>query len=286
MNRFHVVLLVMLPALLAPAPATRPGIADKCERLLADWKPRFEEENFAAIVAPPFVIAGDGGLTRLHGYRDKTILAATRALQATYFQQHPQEPILILLFESEGPYKRLAKKWFGDNDVPHFGFFRHDNIMLMNVGTGTGTLVHELVHALIKPDFPEVPLWFNEGLASLYEQCSLGGETITGLRNWRLPALQRAIREDRLRPLREMMQDPTFTRADLVGLNYAQARYLMMYLQEQGKLKRYYTAFRDNHRDDPTGVKMLEQLIAPQNLEEFETAWRVWVLAGTTSESR
>ena len=70
------------------------------------------------------------------------------------------------------PYRRLAKKWFDEDDVPHFGFCRRDGTMLMNISTGGGTLVHELVHALIRPDFPNVPTWFNEGLASLYEQSS------------------------------------------------------------------------------------------------------------------
>jgi hypothetical protein len=279
MNKLIVLLLLLFPLLMAPAPATQPSVAQKCDKLLTEWKPRFDEERFTALISPPFVIAGDGGPAKLHRYRDGTILAATRALQATYFDKQPEEPILILLFESEGPYKRLAKTWFGDDDVPHFGFFRHDNIMLMNVSTGTGTLVHELVHALIKPDFPDVPLWFNEGLASLYEQCSLGGDTITGLKNWRLPALQRAIREGRLRPLRELIQDAKFNRADLVGLNYAQSRYLMMYLQEHGKLKSFYTAFRAGHAQDPTGLKSLETLVAPQTLDELEVSWRAWVLA-------
>jgi hypothetical protein len=200
-------------------------------------------------------------------------------LQATYFDKQPEQPILILLFETEEPYKRLAKKWFNDDDVPHFGFFRHDNIMLMNVGTGTGTLVHELVHALMKPDFPAVPSWFNEGLASLYEQCNLGGDTITGLKNWRLPALKQAIKDNKLRSLRELMEDGNFYRQDLAGLNYAQARYLMMYLQEKGKLKQYYTEFRAKRTEDPTGVKTLEALIGPQSLDEFEQAWRKWVLS-------
>jgi hypothetical protein len=272
-------LLLVMPLLLAPAPASRPSVADKCDKLLAEWKDRFDEEKFTAIIAPPFVIAGDGGLAKLRRYRDATILASTRALQATYFEKQPDEPILILLFETEAPYKRLAKKWFNDDDVPHFGFFRHDNIMLMNVGTGTGTLVHELVHALMKPDFPDVPSWFNEGMASLYEQCSLGGDSITGLKNWRLPALQKAIKDDRLRPLRELIEDPKFYRQDLVGLNYAQARYLMMYLQETGRLRKYYVSFREGHVGDPMGLKTLEKIVAPQGLEDFEKAWRAWVIA-------
>ena len=150
--------------------------------------------------------------------------------------------------------------------------------MFMNVGTGTGTLVHELVHALMHSDFPSVPGWFNEGLASLYEQCTIDGDSIRGLVNWRLPALQQSIKSSKLRPLSELIDDPRFYREDLVGINYAQARYLMMYLQEKGLLRNFYKQARDNHGDDPTGAKSLEAAIAPQSMEQFEANWRRWVL--------
>ena len=76
------------------------------------------------------------------------MLAAADALSAIYFTTPPSEPVLILLFESAGSYQRLAKEWFDEENVPHFGFYLHaQRAMLMNVRTGTGTLVHELVHA-------------------------------------------------------------------------------------------------------------------------------------------
>jgi hypothetical protein len=256
-----------------------PSVDDKSRALLAEWQDRFDAEQFNYVVAGPFVIAGDGSAAKLARYRDNTVLAAARALRATYFDKDPAEPVLILLFERAGPYKRLAKKWFGDDDVPHFGFFRRsDRVMLMNVGTGTGTLVHELVHALMAPDFPDVPDWFNEGLASLYEQCSLSGDTINGHENWRLPDLQAAIREDRLRPLAEMIQAPQFYEDKLVGINYAQARYLMLYLQEKGLLKDYYRRFRDGIKDDPTGLATLKQVLDTEDLAKFDKSWRRWVL--------
>src|SRR4051812_25045247 len=196
------------------------AIDQKTQALLAEWKERFDAEHFSYTTAGPFVIAGDGTRQQLARYRDGTVVAATRALQATFFKAHPAEPVLILLFERPEPYKRLAKKWFGDVDVPHYGFFRRaDRVMLMNVGTGTGTLVHEMVHALMAPDFPDVPDWFNEGLASLYEQCSLAGDTITGHENWRLPDLQDAIRSKKLRSLEDMIQDPQFYAEEKVGIN-------------------------------------------------------------------
>jgi hypothetical protein len=268
----------------AATPATRPAqrpepVETRTRALLAEWKERFDAERFNYTVAGPFLIAGDGSNARIARYRDGTVLAAERALRATYFDKQPAEPVLVLLFERAGPYKRLAKKWFGDDNVPHFGFFRRsDGVMLMNVGTGTGTLVHELVHALMAPDFPDVPDWFNEGLASLYEQCSLDGDTIKGHENWRLPGLQAAIQQDKLRPLAEMIQDPRFYDEAHVGINYAQSRYLMMYLQEKGRLTDFYKRFRDGAKDDPNGLATLKRVLKTDDLTDFEASWRQWVL--------
>ena len=274
------VLLMVAPLLCASDALTVPDdIEAKRSALLDQWKARFEAEKLACVTGGPFVIAGDGGERRLAAYRDRTILAAQKALAASYFDKEPTEPILILLFESAEPYRRLAREWFGREDPPHFGYFmRERRVMLMNVGTGTGTLVHELVHALIAPDFPDVPDWFNEALASLYEQCTIDGETIRGLENWRLPALQSAIREGELRSLRELIEDANFYDPEHVGMNYAQGRYLLFCLQEKGLLRDYYKRFRDGVAEDPNGLKTLEALIAPQKLEEFEKDWRQWVL--------
>lgn len=274
-----IAMVLLVSSIVRAESAGAAAIQAECEKLAEKWRPRFEQEKLSLIIAPPFVVAGDGSIERLRRYCDGTILPAMRALDAMYFDTPPSEPILVLLFETEPPYRRLAREWFGDEEVSPFGYFRRDNVMLMNVGTGTGTLVHELVHALIRYDFADVPLWFNEGLGSLYEQCRFEGEAIVGLENWRLPALQRAIRQGKLRPLREMIEDRRFGRGELVGLNYAQARYLLMYLQEKGLLRPYYAAFRASAADDPSGVQTLIKLIEPATLETFESQWRQWVLA-------
>jgi hypothetical protein len=276
MRRIRSIALLFLCSSLSAA-TTQPSLQSKCDALLLKWQSRLDEAHFTALVSPPFVLAGDGGPERLRGYRDHTVLAAARALHATYFDAQPTEPILIFLFESEQPYKRLARQWFNDDDVPHFGFCRADGVMLMNISTGGGTLVHELLHALIKPDFPAVPTWFNEGLASLYEQCNIDGDRITGLKNWRLPALKQAIRDNKLRGFEDLLADKDFY-GQHVGLNYAQSRYLLMYLQEKGELQRFYRAFRAGATEDPTGTQTLRELIAPKTLGDFQTEWRAWVL--------
>jgi hypothetical protein len=277
-------LSVCCRSLAAPAPAapaTQPTIEQKTKALAEKWRAKFAQEKFNMLVAPPFVLAGDGTPRQLAGYRDNTVLSAAKALGTLYFKKPLEEPVLILLFETEEPYKRLSKKWFDDDDVPHYGFYRHnDHAMLMNVSTGTGTLVHELTHALIAPDFPTVPDWFNEGLASLYEQSQFGPDarSIKGLPNWRLPGLQKAIKEGTLRTLPEMIGDDDFRADERVGINYAEARYLMLYLQEKNLLQKYYNAFRAAAKEDPTGLGTLRKLVAPRSMEAFEKEWRAWVM--------
>ena len=75
-----------------------------------------------------------------------------------------------------------------------------------------------------------------------------------------------------------MIADPDFY-GEHVGLNYAQARYLLMYLQEKGELQHFYREFRASSKDDPTGIETLRALIAPKKLSDFEREWRAWVMA-------
>ncbi len=66
----------------------------------------------------------------------------------------------------------------------------------MNISTGGGTLVHEMVHAFMHGNVPSCPVWINEGLASLFEQCALRDGHIIGRVNWRLTGLKEALAAD------------------------------------------------------------------------------------------
>src|SRR4051795_9541656 len=76
----------------AAAPTSRPAgasVEQKSRELLAAWKDRLAEEHFTAVIAGPFVIAGDGGPARRARSRDGTTLAAARALHAHFFRAEP-----------------------------------------------------------------------------------------------------------------------------------------------------------------------------------------------------
>jgi hypothetical protein len=224
-----------------------------------------------------FVVAGNVPRAEFERIRAHTIRTCSEVLWRSYFTKKPDGPITILLFADDKTYRENAKRLFNDTNVSHYGYYRPwDQTMVMNVGTGTGTLVHEMTHALLKPDFPECPTWFEEGLSSLHEQCSVSPKALVGLVNWRLPGLQKAIKEGKLVPLGKLVATTNAEfRGANEGLHYAEARYLVMYLQEKGWLARFYREFRDNAKKDPTGAKTLEG-VTGKAVADLETEWVAW----------
>jgi hypothetical protein len=128
-------------------------------------------------------------------------------------------------------------------------------------------------------NFPECPPWFDEGLASLYEQCQEKDGHITGLTNWRLEGLQDAIEQSSVpsfKALTDMDAHDFYTKDK--GTNYGQSRYLCYYLQEKGLLIEFYREFYKNRKKDPTGYKTLKQILGEDNMLAFQEKWQVYVL--------
>ena len=235
-------------------------------------------DNFAVLVKAPFVLAGNVSEDRLREWCDDTVYAAAESLWNMFFTQRPRKPIRILLLRGDASYRKTARELYGDRRVSHFGYYRsQDRTMIMNIGTGGGTLVHELTHALMAPDFPDAPVWFSEAMGALFEKCTIREKRIKGLVNWRFPELAKAHRNDDVIPLEELFQK---NRSDFNGpekaLLYAEARYLALYLQRRELLTSFYTEFRAHHDTDPTGKKTLQK-VTGTSLKDIEEAWLTWV---------
>jgi hypothetical protein len=65
------------------------------------------------------------------------------------------------------------------------------------------------------------------------------------------------------------------------GTNYAQARYLLYYLQEKGLLVKFYQEFRRSAKDDPTGYATLCKVLGrkKEDMVAFQKEWTEYVLA-------
>lgn len=255
------------------------NLAAECEQTAAKLRPRLGNDC-ALVVRAPYVIAGDMPERELVDWHDKTIAAAARALTKFYFQKVPNAPITVLLFTNEKSYDHYTKHLFNEEGISVYGYYKADGrTLVMNVGTGGGTLVHEMTHALIDFDFPKVPDWFNEGLASLYEQSQFlpNDQGIEGLPNWRLPGLQDVIRKQRLGTIEALIKTDDF-RGPLVGINYAQARYFCLYLQEQKLLQEFYRRFRAAQAQDPRGLKTVSDLFGPDRWARIDQDFQAWAL--------
>ena len=197
----------------------------------------------------------------------------------------------MLLFADENSYNAASQRLFGESGVSVYGYYRpNQRTLLLNAATGAGTLLHELTHALMDFDFPDAPHWFNEGLASLHEQCRFRederGPWIEGVPNWRLRGLQHAIGQRRLRPLRAMIAEADF-HGVLEGTNYAHARYFCLYMQQRGLLERFFHQFRAAHAHDPSGEATLARLFSPATWEELDLDFqRLGPNAGRIAPSR
>ena len=152
---------------------------------------------------------------------------------------------------------------------------------MINLAAGGGTIVHELTHALIDFDCPHLPIWINEGIASLHEECRLeetpNGFRIQPLVNWRLTVLQQAIAGQTIRPTRELMMLDQMV-GNHEALNYAHARYFCMYLSEMGLLDDLYRLVRDNPDTDGSDSRALRSLISDLSGYGLDEDFQRWVM--------
>lgn len=237
-------------------------------------------EGFHVVLEPPFVVVGDEDAETVKRRAENTVKWAVERLKKDYFAKDPDNIIDIWLFKDKASYERYTKEVFDDEPTTPFGYYSSAHkALIMNISTGGGTLVHEIVHPFMASNFSACPSWFNEGLASLYEQCGDHEGRIWGYTNWRLRGLQEHVKADNVPPFSELCGTTTrqFYNEDR-GTNYAQARYLCLYLQEQGLLKDYYHAFVKAADDDPGGYATLQKILGERDMDDFQQRWQGWVL--------
>jgi hypothetical protein len=250
---------------------------------LARLKKKLPSKDFTLVDVRPFVVIGDDEPDKVKRRADQNVRWAMKMLKQSYFEKDPPILIDIWLFKDKESYETNAKKLFGKTPDTPFGYYSAEHrAIVMNISTGGGTLIHELVHPYIAANFLACPAWFNEGLASLYEQCGEEDGEIHGYTNWRLAGLQRAIRRNKVPSFEKLCSTTTeaFYEKD-PGTNYAQARYLCYYLQQEGFLKSYYKKFREDCAKDPTGYKTLQEILGRKGaveMEKFQKEWEDWVL--------
>ena len=204
-------------------------------------------------------------------------------MKQDFFTKDPNDILDIWLFRDAASYQKNALLLFGEKPGTPYGYYSSAHkALIMNIETGGGTLVHEIVHPFIEANFPACPPWFNEGLGSLYEQSGEVDGHIHGFTNWRLPGLQQAIKAGSVPSFRSLtaLGARDFYDADK-GTNYSQSRYLCYYLQQKGLLIKFYREFHLAQKRDPTGYQSLKKILGEADMQRFKTKWQQFVLGLT-----
>lgn len=267
------------PAAPSPAPQPYDLVADVATRRAVAGE-ELGKGTDTRVIERVFVVASPRG-GALAGAEDVT----RRALAAYFngrFEKRPERAISVYLFPDAGRYHAFCKlRWQAKCDSPYGFYLSSERKIIMNVGPGLGTLTHELVHPLVEADFPNAPDWINEGIASLFEQFYLPkpGE-IHGGKNWRHPRLMAALGSPKEKsyatlPALFAMDDAEF-RGAREDLNYASARYLCQWLDERGLLWQFYSRFRDDYSQDPSGQRAFESVVG-KTPTEANAEWTRWV---------
>ena len=240
-------------------------------------------DSEAIDVSGPFVVIGKGPREALREHGGATVRWAREMLSKDFFDASPDKILDVWLYPDKATYDAGVKAITGEGPDTPYGFYSpaHHGLF-MNIATGGGTLVHEIVHPFVEADFPDAPAWLNEGLGSLFEQSGERNGHIVGYTNWRLAGLQKAIRKHAL-PTFEALAKTTSNQfyGDDRGTNYAQARYLFYFMQEKGLLVPFYKAARAARTHDGTGYGALLKTLGESDMHAFQTRWEAYVLGLT-----
>lgn len=157
-------------------------------------------------------------------------------------------PVEVCLFERSADYDAfVAELLEGAPSPSELGFF--DPVMrvvVANVGLSKGNLRHELAHALLHDDFPDIPAWLTEGVGAAYGTAALEKSGFRFVPNYRLRHLRAARKAGTLPTIDELARstaDEVY--GDRVLEHYALARYTVMYLDARGTLPATFAALRN-----------------------------------------
>jgi hypothetical protein len=248
---------------------------------------RVESGVFLLVSPESWELEADGAY--LHG--------ALTALLHGRFPRLPSRAVTVWLFHERKPFDALCRERLGDGCNEYLGaWIAETREVLSNQQLGRSTLVHEIAHALLDADAApgtdgapawKPPRWIHEGIAALYELPVVKGTEIHGATNWRLHDLQAALASPVERELVHLdalfrMPDDVFSGEHALAA-YAAARFACQWADDpaedpahEGRLWRFYRAWRSRAAGDPTGEKAFEETFG-QTPHEADDAFQKWM---------
>lgn len=262
------------PALVKDTAPTRAQVAQHVMTLKETLPP-----GFTLAWEKPFLVIGNEAPEKVRS-RGKDVVRWTRdLLLKDFFARAPTKLEEVWVFKDAATYQDASRKLFATEPTTPYGYYlAQRRAMVMNIKPGYGTLTHELVHPFMHENWPDGPAWLNEGLGSLFEFPGERDGHFIGQLNWRLPAVQAAIRDGTVPKLSTLIatSDEAFY-GDETGVHYAMARYLCFWLQERGLLIRFVQRAQALKGEDGSGARALEEVLGGPP-DTFQGEWQKFVL--------
>lgn len=194
------------------------------------------------------------------------------------------DPWIVVALPDKQKFLTWSISTFGPAARKNFsqigGAYDHDAKRLIAMDLGS-TLRHEFFHVLQWRDMSRrgvvCPIWVQEGLASLVEDCDTRGGRMVPVPSWRTNIAKRLEKAGKLPPIAELTELTHERFATNRPLRqYALARTFFLYLLDRGVLVDWYERLMQNHNDDPSGMAALQDLLH-QTPDELHAAYRKWV---------
>jgi len=270
---------------LTPAP---PLSERRAHELSIDLMQRFNDAILGRYPGPPHATVDDTFVV-ISGEPSAPLDAAVEATRETVdalwhypFAHRPEKSVVVWVASSANTLHALVRE--------HAPYIRDTGIGMYDpqsrqvfVATGPSGLTvlnHEIVHPLLRADFPRAPAWLAEGLPALFEagQVRPDGTFAFGA-HFRLQTVRTALNKAeadqvKLDTLFSWSTDAAFRKNE--PLHYACAREALRWLHSQGLLWPFYAAWRDGVLDDPTGEKAFQAAVHKTPAEATE-AWIAWL---------
>jgi len=140
-----------------------------------------EGEVWRGLDTPGFSIIGDASVSELtsvaHNLESLRLVLSRIGSGAPA----PSEPIRVIVFENASAFDPY-RQGMGKNAKNVAGFYTEwmgDRFIALNAAAGNSpypTVYHEYLHSIVRQQFGKVPLWFNEGIAGVYETFIVEGK--------------------------------------------------------------------------------------------------------------
>ncbi len=186
----------------------------------------------------------------------KGVLDFYSFFKKTIFETDPEYYITILIGEYPNDLTNLTNQIYKESSFQEYdaflGFFNPSDNLIVSTGgnVGYGTLLHEMMHALIfQDDTGPVPFWKNEGFASLYERSMWKDNYLKPLANWRFDQYK------------HVTLDLLISQMDNDSANLNNVKMLLLFLEENMLLKEFY------YKTKTTSVK---DFITSKELDESD----------------